>query len=168
MNRYAVRLLSILLLLLSFLAGCSGARRGISATLEPGPAAPLGGEMAFKATVSYSYDVPNDNGASGAELVIGLPDGVQFLDSGWTQKVYSDGSASYTRPATFQANVPQTFTFHVRLTQPGTKVVTAGVSISFGTTGQDGNDESKVLDVSATGTTVRDMPLVWPTDQATP
>lgn len=168
MNRYAVRLLSILLLLLPFLAGCSGARRGISATLEPGPAAPLGGEMAFKATVSYSYDVPNDNGASSSEIYILLSSGVSLLDSGWTEESRRDGYISYIRPITLQAGESQIFDFHVKLEQPGTQRIDAGVVIHFGDTGQDGNGTTKFLDVSTTGTTVRDMPLVWPTDQATP
>lgn len=168
MNQRAVVLCSILLLLLSsLLTGC-GSQSGVRAILEPGQTAALGGVMSFKSTITYSRDAPSDDGESGAEVVIGMSSDLSLLDAGWTLKEQRDGYTVYVKPIIFQAGVPQTFQFQVKLNQPGSQSISAGARIYFSDGGKTGNEATKLLEVTPNGTTVSDLPLAWPTEQPTP
>lgn len=143
---------------------CSGspAQSGVKATLEPGPMAPLGGVIPFRVTVMYPMDVPGRSGATGAEVRIGLASGLALVDEGWTRKEVRSDVVQYSRPVTFQANVPQTFDFHVRLDQPGQHMLNTGAVVHFGEN-LEGKGVTKILDVRADGTTIHDQPAVYPT-----
>ena len=156
------------LLALSVLAGvtaCSGtpAQSGVKATLEPGPMAPLGGVIPFHVTVTYPKDAPGPDGPQSAIVQIGLASGLSLVDQGWARKDLESGYVQYSRPITFQANVPQTFDFQVRLDQLGEHEVGVGAVISNGGGDQDGHTIIKILDVGADSTTIHDLPLAYPT-----
>ena len=156
------------LLALSMLAltACSGspAQSGVKATLEQGPMAPLGGVIPFRVTVEYPADVPGRGGATGAEVRIGLALGMSLVEQDWTRKDLGSGAVQYSRSITFQANVPQSFDFQVRLDQLGEHMLDAGAVVSYGEkSGYDGRGVTKILDVCSDSTTIHDLPLAYPT-----
>lgn len=140
----------------------SSAQSGVKTTLEPGPMAPLGGVIPFRVTVTYPKDAPGPDRPIGADVRISLAPGLSLVDKGWARKEFDSGYVQYSRSITFQANVPQTFDFQVRLDQLGEHILDAGTVVSYGESGYDGRGVTKILDVRADGTTIHDQPAVYP------
>ena len=165
-NRQLKRKLILFVALLYLLSGCtsSGASSGVSAKLEPGPSAPLGGTIPFRLTVSCRCDVPNPGGQTTAEAFIFLSSGLSLLTSGWTVEENDAGYSTYTQPITFQVNVERTFDFQIRPNHEGQQRIDAGAKIAIGKYGREGKSDTKLLDVTANGTTISDLPRAWPTE----
>lgn len=89
---------------------CSDARPGVTAKLDHGPTAPLGGVMTFTLTATSIWDAPDETAtvaiSNDARVRLSFTDGLQMLTAGWSSQVDQSGTASYSREVIFKANQP--------------------------------------------------------------
>jgi len=151
------------IVLLHVITSCTGVTSSISVNLEALPSSSEEQLITFRLTVSSTRTVPNELGASRTEIRIGLSSGLLLEDDEWTVDTSRQGYNFYTRPTTFQANQPQVIEFRIRSTELGTHEVTGGAVVYSDPDGQEGNTDTKLLDVTADGITIRDPPTTYPT-----
>lgn len=161
-RRAFLRMSLCITLTLLLTTACSGSRPGVSAQLDHGPTAPLGGTMTFTLTASCVWDVPNPDPdgtkTTTAEVSFDMTDGLVPLDLSWVATPLREGMTSYSQPVVFKADVPQSFEVSVRLDQEGEQRIIGGVNVLL-----VGSAESDVqtlfLNVSSLGTQIRRTPF---------
>lgn len=143
---------------------CSGARPGVSAKLDHGPPAALGGTMTFTLTATSVWDAPNPNSdavkTTDAEVSFGMTAGLvpTHLDPAWQVTAQPENTTRYTRKVTFKAGVPLLFDFPVLLNQSGEQFIGGAIQISLQGSLQ-GDSQTLFLKVSSLGTLVQRTPF---------
>jgi len=141
---------------------CSGSRPGVSAQLDHGPPAALGGTMTFRLTASCVWDAPNPDSdgtkTTAAEVSFSMTNGLVPLDSQWEANSIREGMTLYRRSVVFKADVPQSFELAVRLEQEGDQRISGGAEVMLpGSTHSD--KQTLFLRVSSLDTLIQRDPF---------
>ena len=144
------------------LATACGGGSGVTVTIDHGPPAKLGEVMTFTMTATSGWDAPSPNDkyapSNLASLGFTLSAGLSSPDSGWTVFIAPNGKSSYSRNVVFQAKVPLTFEFQVKLEQPAEQhVVSANAGVMD--PGTNSGKATLYLKVDASGTAIQDNPF---------
>lgn len=151
--------------ILAWVTACSGARPGVTVTLDHGPTAPLGGTMTFTLTATSVWDAPSNttNGPVIFDAEVGwlLTDGLGLLTPGWTAQVLRPGTTSYARKVVFQANQAQTVEISIQLISAGIHTIRGRASLfrHQGPTPSDSDGETLYLKVDAVATQIQRGPF---------
>ena len=141
---------------------CSGSRSAVSAQLDHGTPAALGGTMTFWLTASCVLDAPNPDSdgtkTTAAEVAFSMTNGLAPLDSQWEANPIREGMTSYRRSVVFKADVPQSFELAVRLEQEGDQQIIGEVEVVL-LDSTDSDSQTLFLRVSALDTLVQRDPF---------
>ena len=149
---------------LTLFAGCGSHPYAIKTTMVPGPAAPVGGVMTFETTSRFVTD-PFQIEAP-AEMYLQLSSGLSLADPGWTATPLDRGYVRYSQPLTVTTTQPYTFKVNVNINKEGLQRVDVDLFVQMKNGGKEIGSATKLLNVTATGTTITDLPAAWPTDPA--
>lgn len=136
-HNYSIRVF-ITLVMFVMMVGCSAPidlRTDVS--LEHGPLVPLGGTMMLRAVVRPPFDGPD------SEIIFDIPPGLVIVRGQAQQHV------------SLRADETRAFEIQVRLDQPGEHRVAVQANVRQGTSASSVNYTSFYLEVSDTGTEVR-------------
>lgn len=140
---------------------CSGASSGVTVKLNHGPVTRLGEEMMFTMTATTVVDAPAPVDTSqpnaSAIMAFSLSPGLSSSDPNWRIEKLADGRANYSRDVVFQAKVPQSIEFHVRLDKPGEHFIQA--TAGYGTPRSGSTIDMLFLKVSSESTLIQRTPF---------